>query len=221
LHSLLQMFRSAATMFVENRQQNSLTQRRLCFYSWAIGLECHLSWLWFFEIFLSLHRRTLGSRTIFFQILIQSALLHIFTSPWHYTASAVKAVSLNSPRIHRSRCNFLNNEYRRNCKAQEVCPKYFLYINCYSLRGRAIAQAVSRCLPTTAARVRARVWSSGICCGQSGAGAGFLRVLRFPLPIFIPPNSPSSQSPGAGTIGHSVTDVPSGPSLDSTPHYAN
>jgi hypothetical protein len=32
--------------------------------------------------------------------------------------------------------------------------------------------------------------------------AGFLRVLRFPLPKpFIPPTSPSSQSPGAGTIG--------------------
>jgi hypothetical protein len=53
--------------------------------------------------------------------------------------------------------------------------------------GRAIAQAVSRWLPTAAARVRARVWSSGICGGQSGAGAGFLRVLRFTLPIFIPP----------------------------------
>jgi hypothetical protein len=58
--------------------------------------------------------------------------------------------------------------------------------------GRSIAQAVSRWLPTAAARVLARVWSSGICGGQSGAGAGFLRVLRFPLPIFIPPNSPSS-----------------------------
>jgi hypothetical protein len=57
--------------------------------------------------------------------------------------------------------------------------------------GRAIAQAASRWLPIAAARVRDRVWSSGIC-GQSGAGAGFLRVLRFPLPIFIPPNSPSS-----------------------------
>jgi hypothetical protein len=52
--------------------------------------------------------------------------------------------------------------------------------------GRAIAQAVSRWLPTAVARVRAQVWSSGICGGQSGAGAGFLRVLRFPLPIFIP-----------------------------------
>jgi hypothetical protein len=46
-----------------------------------------------------------------------------------------------------------------------------------------------------------RVWSSEICGGQSGAGAGFLRVLRFSLPIFIPPNFPSSQSPGAGKIG--------------------
>jgi hypothetical protein len=58
--------------------------------------------------------------------------------------------------------------------------------------GRAIAQAVSRWLPIAATRVRSRVWSNGICGGQSGAGAGFLRVLRFPLPIFIPPNSPSS-----------------------------
>jgi hypothetical protein len=46
--------------------------------------------------------------------------------------------------------------------------------------GRAIAQAVSCWLPTTAAWVRARVWSSGIYGGQSGAGAGFLRVLQFP-----------------------------------------
>jgi hypothetical protein len=41
------------------------------------------------------------------------------------------------------------------------------------LLGRAIAQAVSRWLPTVAARVRARVLSSGIFGGQSGAGAGF------------------------------------------------
>jgi hypothetical protein len=77
--------------------------------------------------------------------------------------------------------------------------------------GRALAQTVSRWLPTTVARVRSRVWSSGICGGQSGAGAGFLQVLRFPLPIFIPPNSPSL-SPGADTIGQSVAAVPSGPS---------
>jgi hypothetical protein len=64
--------------------------------------------------------------------------------------------------------------------------------------GRAIAEAVSRWLPTVAARVQSLFWSSGICGEQSGVGAGFLRVLRFPLP-FIPPNSPSSQSPEAGT----------------------
>jgi hypothetical protein len=61
--------------------------------------------------------------------------------------------------------------------------------------GHAIAQAVSRWLPTTAVRVRSRVWSSGISGGQSDAGAGFLRVLRFPLPIFIPPIAPQSPSP--------------------------
>jgi hypothetical protein len=60
--------------------------------------------------------------------------------------------------------------------------------------GRAIAQGVSRRLPTAAARVRAWVWSCGICGERSGAGTGFLRVLRFPLPIFIPPTAPQSPS---------------------------
>jgi hypothetical protein len=68
--------------------------------------------------------------------------------------------------------------------------------------GRAIAQAVSRWLPTTAARVQARVWSCGICGGQSGARAGFLRVLRFPLPIFIPPIAPQSASYIIGGLVH-------------------
>jgi hypothetical protein len=63
--------------------------------------------------------------------------------------------------------------------------------------GRAISQSVSRWLPTAAARVRAWVWSSGICGEQSGAGAGFLLVLRFPLPqslfhqILRPHNHPT------------------------------
>jgi hypothetical protein len=57
-----------------------------------------------------------------------------------------------------------------------------------------IAQAVSRRLPTTAARVRAQIRSCGICGGQSDAGAGFLRVLRFPLPTVTPPNTPQSSS---------------------------
>jgi hypothetical protein len=62
------------------------------------------------------------------------------------------------------------------------------------LIGRAIAQAVSRRLPTAAVRVRAQVRSCGICGGQSGTGAGFLRVFRFPLPILIPPTAPHSSS---------------------------
>jgi hypothetical protein len=57
-----------------------------------------------------------------------------------------------------------------------------------------MAQAVSHWLPTVVARVRTRVWSCGICGGQSGAGAGFLQVLQFPLPISIPPIAPQSPS---------------------------
>jgi hypothetical protein len=67
--------------------------------------------------------------------------------------------------------------------------------------GRAITQAISRWVTNAAARVRDRVWSSGIYGGQGGAREGFLQILELPLPIFIPPNSPSSLSPRAGTIG--------------------
>jgi hypothetical protein len=82
--------------------------------------------------------------------------------------------------------------------------------------GRAKAQAVSPRLPTAADRVRARVRSSGICGGQSGTGAGFLRVLRFPLLILIPPTAPRSiLSFGAAAIGQLVADVPSGLSFTS------
>jgi hypothetical protein len=61
--------------------------------------------------------------------------------------------------------------------------------------GRVIAQAVSRWLPTAAARVQARVTSCGICGRQRGTGAGFLRVLRFPLSILILLIAPQSPSP--------------------------
>jgi hypothetical protein len=78
----------------------------------------------------------------------------------------------------------------------------------------AIAQAVSRWLPTSAAQVRAQVRTCGICGGPSGTVPGFLRVLRFPLPILIPPTAPHSSSIIQGcTIGQLVADVPSGFSL--------
>jgi transposase len=54
----------------------------------------------------------------------------------------------------------------------------------------SVAQAVSRRLHTTAARVRAQVTSCEICSGKSSTGAAFLRVLWFPLPILIPPTAP-------------------------------
>jgi hypothetical protein len=55
--------------------------------------------------------------------------------------------------------------------------------------GGAIAQVVSRRLPTSAARIRSQVKSCGIHGGQSGTAVGILRVLQFPLTIFIPPNA--------------------------------
>jgi hypothetical protein len=47
----------------------------------------------------------------------------------------------------------------------------------------------------------------------SGTGAGFLRILRFLLPILIPPTAPHTSSSGADATGQSVGDVPSGLSL--------
>jgi hypothetical protein len=77
------------------------------------------------------------------------------------------------------------SEYKSSLKRQILC----MVPTC----GRAIAQAISRWLLTAAAQVRARVKSYGICDEQSGTGVGFLQVLRFPPPIFIPQTA--SQSP--------------------------
>jgi hypothetical protein len=59
--------------------------------------------------------------------------------------------------------------------------------------GRAVAQAVSRRFSTAAVLVRAWVSLCGICGGQSGTRADFLRVLGFTLPS-IPPTAPHSSS---------------------------
>jgi hypothetical protein len=49
-------------------------------------------------------------------------------------------------------------------------------------------------LPTAATGFRSQVRSCGICGEQNGTEAGFLRVLRFALPNFIPPSAPYSLS---------------------------
>jgi hypothetical protein len=69
--------------------------------------------------------------------------------------------------------------------------------------GRAIAQVVSRWLPTAAARFRAWVRSCGICGGQSCTGAGFIRVLRFPCQFSFHQllHNNHHLSSGAATIG--------------------
>jgi hypothetical protein len=64
----------------------------------------------------------------------------------------------------------------------------------YSFISHAIAQAVSCRLSTAATQIWVQVRLWGICGGQSSTMAGFLRVLRFPLPILIPPTVPHSSS---------------------------
>jgi hypothetical protein len=98
-------------------------------------------------------------------------------------------------------------------KAYHVVPRF----HCVSRTGSASAitgpiQRYGSCrrLPTEAVRVRHQVRSRAIYDEQSGNGAGFLRVLRFPLKALIPPNLLSS---GAGTKGLLVAGVPSGLSL--------
>jgi hypothetical protein len=71
--------------------------------------------------------------------------------------------------------------------------------------GTALTKQVSRRLPTVAALVRAQVRQCGICCGQSGTGEGFLRVLLFLLPILIPPTVPHSSSIARGWYNRPVS----------------
>jgi hypothetical protein len=89
----------------------------------------------------------------------------------------------------------------------------------YLKKGSAIAQVVSHRLSTTAAWVRAQVRSRGICGGQSGIGAGFLRALWSPLQILLPLTALHSRSIIRGWYNRPVVaDVPSGLSL-TPPHH--
>jgi hypothetical protein len=81
-------------------------------------------------------------------------------------------------------------------KKQKHTPSQNISHAIYSLYiGRAIAQAFNRRLPNAAVRVPAQVRSCWVCAGQTGTGAGFLRVPRVSLPVLIPPTAPQSLSP--------------------------
>jgi hypothetical protein len=77
------------------------------------------------------------------------------------------------------------------------------YVRKYGdLGGCAIAEVVSRWLPTAAARVRARVWKMGFVVDKVALGKVFSEFFGFPCQKpFIPPTSPSSQSPRAVSRG--------------------
>jgi hypothetical protein len=92
------------------------------------------------------------------------------------------------------------------------------YLSYYCVQGRAIAQAVSRRLPTGADHLRSQVRSSGICGGQSGTGVGFQVFSEyfdfhclFSFHRLL--HTHHHASSGAGTIGQIVADVKSGLSL--------
>jgi hypothetical protein len=76
----------------------------------------------------------------------------------------------------------------------------------YHTTDRAIAQAVSHRLPTAATQIQSQVRSCGICGEQNGTGADFLRVLRLPLSILIPPTAPYSLSILSPTLHSLDTD---------------
>jgi hypothetical protein len=65
---------------------------------------------------------------------------------------------------------------------------------------RSVAQAVSPWFPIAADRRRVRIMSCGIFGGKIRTWAGFLQLLRFPLPI-TPPTAP--QSPASTIRGWS------------------
>jgi hypothetical protein len=93
--------------------------------------------------------------------------------------------------IARERCNNSMLPYQKQLQNKELRNLYC------TPAGRdvcAVAQAVSRRLPTATPRVRAQIKTCWICSRQSCTMAGSLPILRLPLPILIPPTAPHSPS---------------------------
>jgi hypothetical protein len=114
--------------------------------------------------------------------------------------------------------NVGNRNLDRNSRSGCWLPQYFLFfpsvtsrnfldgvIVCFKYKSVFLCRITSSCFcwseetsvlstwnPTAVARVPSQVKSCGICGRQSDREASFLRVLRYPLPILIPPNAPCS-----------------------------
>jgi hypothetical protein len=139
-------------------------------------------------------------------------------------------ISRSNQQLDSFCCKFINKYWHKSSErsGESTCfwmlSKYgFIYTKYLSngYLGRAIVRAVSRWLPTAAPRVRARIWSSGICGEQSGAGAVFFSEY-FDFPCQFSFHQILILTITRGRYNRrEVADVPSGPSLDSTPHYAN
>jgi hypothetical protein len=83
-----------------------------------------------------------------------------------------------------------------------------------SIEGRAIAQAVSRRLPTTAARVEPRSGHMGFVVDKVALGQIFSQYFRFPCQFSFHQFLHTHHLPsGAATTGQLVEGVPSGLSL--------
>jgi hypothetical protein len=116
-----------------------------------------------------------------------SVHIHVFTSCCSVAASNGR---------HYPSSGFQNNPRLQLLASHSTELKQFPNWLTYSVtHARAIAQAVSRWLPTAVVRGSKPDLVMWDVVGQSGAGAGFLRVPRFPLQSsFAPPMTPQSPS---------------------------
>jgi hypothetical protein len=89
------------------------------------------------------------------------------------------------------------NRTANGIKTQHACMYIYSFVKAFqTLQTLIVSQAAVYELYSV--NGSPPLWCSGqflATDGQSGAGAGFLRVLQYPLPIFSPPVSPQSSPP--------------------------
>jgi hypothetical protein len=112
---------------------------------------------------------------------VMKLLIMYFSAPSCYFIYLRSKSSPQHPVMkHLSLRSFLTLRYQ---VCTQTTGKIIVFVD------RAVAQVVSRWLPTSAAHVWAQVRSCAICGERNDTGASLLRELRFPLPILIPPTA--------------------------------